>query len=244
MTRTDEERARLDSAVKPVDGFFATFLVTPYSKHVARWAAERGVTPNQVTVTSLAVGLVAAVCCALGSRPALVAGALLLQLSFTLDCIDGQIARYTRRFSALGAWLDSVSDRVKEYAVYAGLAVGSVRGFDDDVWALAAATLALQSVRHLADFSYAVTRAELAGVPAAAASPRSPLAAARRVTAGRGWTVWARRVAVLPIGERWALISVSAALSTPRLTFTLLLVAGTAAACYSLSYRLLLELGR
>ena len=45
--------ARLDTAVKSVDGFFTTFFVSPYSKYIARWAARRGITPNPVTITSL-----------------------------------------------------------------------------------------------------------------------------------------------------------------------------------------------
>ena len=50
----------------------------------------------------------------------MVAGAVLLQLAFTFDCVDGQLARYTRQFSKLGAWLDSIFDRTKEYVVFAG----------------------------------------------------------------------------------------------------------------------------
>ena len=97
----DEEAALLNAAVKPSDGFFTTFLVSPYSKYLARWAAHRRVTPNAVTCLSMAVGVVAALAFAAGSRPGMVAGALLLQASFTLDCVDGQLARYTRTFTAL-----------------------------------------------------------------------------------------------------------------------------------------------
>ena len=39
----------------------------------------------------------------------------------SFDCVDGQLARYTRQFSKLGAWLDSIFDRTKEYVVFAGL---------------------------------------------------------------------------------------------------------------------------
>ena len=53
----DEERVLLDSSVKAVDGFFTTFFVSPYSKHLARWAARRGLTPNQVTSFSLLLGV-------------------------------------------------------------------------------------------------------------------------------------------------------------------------------------------
>src|SRR5699024_2571401 len=80
-----------------------------------------------------------AVLFAMGERWGLIAGAVALQLAFMLDCVDGQLSRYTRQFSNFGAWLDSVFDRAKEYVAYAGLAVGAAVGFDTDVWALAVA---------------------------------------------------------------------------------------------------------
>ena len=147
----------LDSAVKANDGFFTTFFVSPYSKYIARWAARRGFTPNQVTTVSLLIGIAAAVAFATGSRAGLIAGAVLLQIAFTTDCVDGQLARYTRRFSKLGAWLDSVFDRAKEYAVFAGLALGSTRG-GESAWVLAGCALGLQTFRHTVEFSYAATR--------------------------------------------------------------------------------------
>ena len=49
----DEDRELLNSAVKGADGFFTTFFVSTYSKYIARWAARRGLTPNQVTMFSI-----------------------------------------------------------------------------------------------------------------------------------------------------------------------------------------------
>ena len=125
ITDYDVDRLLLESAVKSTDGFFTTFFVSPYSKYIARWAARRGFTPNQVTTVSMLLGVLAAAAFATGERWGLVAGAVLLQVSFTTDCVDGQLARYTRQFSRLGAWLDSVFDRGKEYVAFAGLAIGA-----------------------------------------------------------------------------------------------------------------------
>jgi phosphatidylglycerophosphate synthase len=224
---------RLAAAVKSEDGFFTTFFVSPYSKYVARWAARRGIAPNTVTATGLAVGLGAAAAFAVGSRPALVAGAVLLQLAFALDCVDGQLARYTGRMSALGGWFDAMSDRVKEFAVYAGLAVGSARAFDDYVWGLAVAALTVQSVRQLMDLGFARSRRDARG------------GVARLSTAldvRRPWTRWVRRTVVLPIGERLLLVSVTAAVFRPEVTFLALLVWGGVAALYATSGRLLRSL--
>jgi CDP-alcohol phosphatidyltransferase/Family of unknown function (DUF5941) len=149
----DEDKVLLDSAVKASDGFFTTFFVSPYSRYIARWCARRGFTPNQVTTVSLFIGLLAALGFATGERWGLVAGAILLQIAFTTDCVDGQLARYTRTFSKLGAWLDSIFDRSKEYLCFAGLAIGASRT-GDPVWVLACCTLTMQTVRHFSDFSF------------------------------------------------------------------------------------------
>jgi phosphatidylglycerophosphate synthase len=219
------DRARLDRAVKPDDSPFTTFLVSPWSKYIAWTAAQRGLTPNQVTTVSLAVAVLAAGCFAVGQRPTYVVGAVLLQVSFGLDCADGQLARLTSRFSPLGGWLDAMFDRLKEYLVYAGLAVGAART-GDDVWLLAALALALQTVRHTVDSAYAVT-------PAAVRARNEGVE--RRAAGGRRRWHWGRKIAILPIGERWALISVLAAFTTPRIVFVALLVAGGLAAGYMLA---------
>ncbi len=158
----DEDKALLDSAVKANDGFFTTFFVSPYSKYIARWAAQRGWTPNGVSTLSVVVGFVAAAAFATGDRAGLVAGAVLLQIAFTLDCVDGQLARYTRTFTKFGAWLDSVFDRTKEYAVFAGLAIGASQT-GDHVWLLAGAALTLQIARHSIDFSYPAAQHQAMG---------------------------------------------------------------------------------
>jgi phosphatidylglycerophosphate synthase len=160
--RHDEDRALLESAVKANDGFFTTHFVSPYSKYIARWAARRGWTPNGVTTLSVAVGFAAAAAFATGERAGMIAGAVLLQLAFTLDCVDGQLARYTRTFTKFGAWLDSIFDRTKEYAVFAGLAIGASQA-GDDVWVLAGAALALQVMRHSIDFSYPAAQHQAMG---------------------------------------------------------------------------------
>ena len=112
-----------------------------------------GASVSVMTQISAAVGVLAAGGFATGERPGMVAGAVLLYFAFVLDCVDGQLARYTRQFSKLGAWLDSVFDRTKEYLVFAGLAIGASRT-GDDVWLLAGAALTLQVMRHSIDFSY------------------------------------------------------------------------------------------
>jgi hypothetical protein len=205
---------------------------------------------------------------ATGERWGLVAGAVLLQVAFTTDCVDGQLARYTRQFSKLGAWLDSVFDRAKEYLAFAGLAIGAART-GDPVWVLACATITLQTVRHTSDFSYmAVAHQAITVTPQtpieqpldhagmkAAARRRAreegkPVAPAKRPLAARILVAWQRldrsralrwvkRMAAFPIGERFAVISITAALFDARVTFVALLAWGGLAIAYTQTGRVL-----
>lgn len=236
VASVDDEAVRLRSAVKARDGFFTTHFISPYSRYLARWCARRGLTPNQVTTASLLTALIAAGCAATGSRGGFIAAGVLLILSFVLDCTDGQLARYSLQYSTLGAWLDATFDRAKEYAYYAGLALGAARG-GDDVWALALGAMVLQTCRHVVDFAFNEANHD-------ATANTSPTAALSDRLDSVGWTVWVRRMIVLPIGERWALIAVLTAATTPRITFTVLLIGCAFAATYTTAGRVLRSLTR
>lgn len=242
--------ARIAAAVKDDDGFFTTFLVSSWSPHLVRWAARRGTTPNQVTGASIALAVAAATAFATGVQPGMVIGAVLLLAAFVADCVDGQLARYTGSGTPLGAWLDAVSDRVKEAVVYAGLAIGGAQAGEPGIWLLATCALALQTLRHQMDFAYAALNGGSDPV-AAAWDADGDVGAGRQVGAAgvrtaatleRSWLRWVKRIVVLPIGERFALISVTAAIAGPRATFIALLGWGTAAAIYMVSGRVLRSL--
>ncbi|MEB3964738.1 CDP-alcohol phosphatidyltransferase family protein [Streptomyces kunmingensis] len=237
VAAVDDEAIRLRTAVKARDGFFTTYCISPYSRYIARWCARRGLTPNQVTTASLLTALIAAGCAATGTRVGFVAAGILLLASFVLDCTDGQLARYSLQYSTLGAWLDATFDRAKEYAYYAGLALGAANATGDDVWALALGAMVLQTCRHVVDFSFNEANHD-------ATANTSPTAALSDKLDSVGWTVWVRRMIVLPIGERWALIAVLTAVTTPRITFYVLLVGCALAACYTTAGRVLRSLTR
>ncbi|MEU6408404.1 CDP-alcohol phosphatidyltransferase family protein [Microbispora sp. NPDC046933] len=268
MAGFNEDRARLNNAVKGADGFFTTFFVSTYSRFIARWAARRGLTPNQVTLISIALGLLSAGAFATGTRWGAVAGAVLIYFAFVFDCVDGQVARYARKFGVLGAWLDATFDRFKEYAVFVGLAVGATVsgqfGDGEGVWTLALVALALQSVKHLLDFSFGAANRRKAPVPlptldltVADDRPLREALEQRRASRSTGvrgllklWTKagkfrpvhWARKMIVFPIGERFAAIAITAAFFNPRVTFLTLIVWGGVAAIYTLTGRLLRSL--
>ena len=149
-------QARLARATKADDGFVATFLSRPVARRLTPVALRLGLTPNGVTLVSVLLGLLAAGAFATGSWPWLVVGAVLLQLSLVVDCVDGDVARYRRAFTPTGAWLDASTDRLKEFACYGGLAWGA--GTGRTAWALAAVMLTVQTARHAMDYTFTAVR--------------------------------------------------------------------------------------
>ncbi|MFE2283088.1 DUF5941 domain-containing protein [Streptomyces sp. NPDC059443] len=240
VAAVDGEAVRLRTAVKSRDGFFTTFFISPYSRYIARWCARRGLTPNQITTASLITALIAAGCAATGERGGYVAAGALLLVSFVLDCVDGQVARYALQYSTMGAWLDATFDRAKEYSFYAGLALGAARGgagHGDDVWALALGAMILMTCRHVVDFAFNEANHD-------ATANTSPTAALSGRLDSVGWTVWVRRMIILPIGERWAMIAVLTAVTSPRIVFYALLVGCSFGALYTTAGRVLRSLTR
>jgi hypothetical protein len=193
-----------------------------------------------VTAVSVLFAVAAALAFWQASRPAMIAGAVLLYLGFVLDCVDGQVARYTRRFDPFGGWLDTMADRAKEYAVYAGLAAGADRIGLPYAWPLAIAAILLQTVRHMTDAWYGALHDEAATRPTAEQTGVGARlsAASNRVQAATGSPAyWLKRIVVFPIGERWALIAVLAAVFNGRVALAGVLIWGLLAFAYTLGLR-------
>nr|MDT0660201.1 DUF5941 domain-containing protein [Micromonospora sp. DSM 115978] len=257
IAAVDEDDAELRLSVKERDDFFTTYFVSTWSPWVTRLAARLGLTPTGVTAISVLMAVTAAGLFAYGGRVALVVGAVLLYLGFVLDCVDGQLARYTRRFSPWGGWLDTMADRAKEYIVYAGLAVGVDRADLGNGWTLAIAAMVLQTARHMTDTWYGALHDEAARRPTPAGAPGGGSAPGGGTAGGGGVgerlgrvssqalarpgspIYWIKRTIVFPIGERWALIAITAALFNPLVSLVSVLVWGGLAAAYTLSLRTL-----
>jgi phosphatidylglycerophosphate synthase len=118
------ERRLLNALIKDGDGFMSRYFARPISIRVSRQLAPHGVTPNQMTIVSALVGLVAAPFF-LSEAPAIQAiGGLLFVAHSVLDGCDGELARLTFRESRLGGLLDFFSDNLVHVAIFACMAVG------------------------------------------------------------------------------------------------------------------------
>lgn len=94
--------------------------VSPYATLVF---ARQGWSPNAVTVAFMVSGVVAGVLAAVPGLAAAFGVFLLIQLYLLLDCSDGELARYTGRFSSTGVFLDRMGHYIAEAVLLAGLGV-------------------------------------------------------------------------------------------------------------------------
>jgi phosphatidylglycerophosphate synthase len=91
---------------------------------LATWVFARlGWSPNAVTVAFIVCGLAAGVVVAFGGLATAVVAAVLIQAYLLLDCSDGELARWSKRFSPAGIYLDRIGHYVSEAALLVGLGV-------------------------------------------------------------------------------------------------------------------------
>jgi len=126
------------SALKPADAWWVVFVIDPIAVRVL-WLLVRlpiRATPNVVTTGSLVVGLVSALSFWQGRYGW---GALLFQLSFLLDCIDGKLGRLTDQSSRWGAFYDAFVNNI----VFGANVLGLMASAPDDRRLAAASALLL-----------------------------------------------------------------------------------------------------
>ena len=103
--------------------WFGRLYMRRLSPYATVLFARLGWSPNAVTVCFMISGAAAGVLAAVPGLPAAVAVAVLIQLYLLFDCSDGELARYTGRFSAAGVYLDRMGHYIAEALLLAGLGV-------------------------------------------------------------------------------------------------------------------------
>ncbi len=112
------EQAMLTALRSPEDGpIVDRFVNRTVSARLTRWLIRSHVIPNQITCASLITGLGGAWLLGGGGMLKSLWGLVLFQLSVILDHVDGEVARLKFLSSALGKWLDNVSDHAVDLAV-------------------------------------------------------------------------------------------------------------------------------
>jgi len=121
--RRATEAVLIAALENPRDGWFDHLCNRRLSRPISRALLALPVSPNQVTLLSVLVGVLGAGAIA---RPGFVwpiVGGLLIQLSAVLDCVDGELARAKVLESEWGAWLDISADTIVHLASFVGIAL-------------------------------------------------------------------------------------------------------------------------
>ena len=206
-------RLKLTLANRSNDGFFSVLVLRRLSKPITALSVRLGISPNLITFVSLLIGFYSAY---LFSQRDYILGALLFQLSLIVDCSDGEVARYTRKFSDFGRWFDASTDRVKEYTVYAALAYSA----PESMWPWAIALMALQTFRHLSDYTFsAISQLREGGLKKRDIFIADDGFSEPQWRGESEFKYWVKKILNFPIGERWLAISVLAAIGGGQWVF-------------------------
>jgi phosphatidylglycerophosphate synthase len=112
--------------VKGRDCWWTVLVIDPIAAPLVRLVAPfPRITPNVLTALSVAVAVAAAAMFAAGQ---LIAGALLFQLSFLIDCMDGKLAHTRGLRNRYGSFIDAVGDGLRFTACTGGLVYGLAAG--------------------------------------------------------------------------------------------------------------------
>jgi 1L-myo-inositol 1-phosphate cytidylyltransferase / CDP-L-myo-inositol myo-inositolphosphotransferase len=220
------ERRLLRALVKDTDGFMARHIERPISLQISRRLAGTAITPNQMSLISIAVGI-----CGgpffLSSRPLMqTIGALLFLAHSILDGCDGELARLKFQQSRWGGVLDFWGDNVVHTVIFGCMAIGWSLSAGA-IWPLWLGAAAVLGTLGSAGFVYwRLMRLKYGGdalFTSVSASPERPLSRLLDSASRRDFIYL---VILLALVGRSNWFLASAAIGAPIYFFLLLLAAG------------------
>ena len=149
----DQVRQIYAQSLKPQDRKSNVLLFRVLAAPVVLLCARLGISPNQVTLSSLIPMVFGAACWVmLPGSEGLWLGILFIECAYILDCVDGQLARYTDRSSSVGAELDFLMDEVKALILIGSGWIRLHRAGDSDALLIGVLTLMVLAI------AFALTR--------------------------------------------------------------------------------------
>jgi phosphatidylglycerophosphate synthase len=126
------------AGAKKRDYWWTVLATDPVSVPIVGWLTRhRWLTPDQVTIVALLLGLAVGPVFAIGTRTALIVGGILFYLAFVFDCVDGKLARSLGTTSERGEALDHLADGGRRASASIGIALWLWRAHEvpaRDVW--------------------------------------------------------------------------------------------------------------
>ena len=110
----------VNELIEPVNRYFHNSIAA----QIVSILKNTWVTPDQVTYTSIFIGLISAYIFSLGAPWSFFLAGIILELVLILDCVDGQLARVKKCASDWGRFLDGIAGYIIYLAVLGGIMIG------------------------------------------------------------------------------------------------------------------------
>jgi CDP-L-myo-inositol myo-inositolphosphotransferase len=124
------------------DGPVSKWLNRPISIRISKYLVDFDITPNQISLVSFLLSVLAAGLFAVGNYGLLALGGIIAQFASIIDGSDGEVARLKYLSSDYGGWFDAVLDRYADAFLLFGL-TWYVYSQDLSQWALVIGFIAI-----------------------------------------------------------------------------------------------------
>ena len=138
----EKQQPSLESTLKSTDTeeFIDIHFYRPIGYRWALLFQKLGVTPNAVTIASIFLGVGAGVCFYFDDIWISLLGIFLLVWANSYDSADGQLARMTKQYSALGRVLDGFAGNLWFGSIYVAICLRLYPEWGGWIWVLACVT--------------------------------------------------------------------------------------------------------
>ena len=110
------------------DETLTLYILRPIAFVFVKLLYPTSITPNQVSLMTIIVGIISGYFFSRGTVTCFVIGGSLYFLCMVLDCVDGMIARLKNSGTAVGRIIDGVADYLVGISVYVGMGIGFEKG--------------------------------------------------------------------------------------------------------------------
>ncbi len=109
-------------SIKSRDIFWNKYIARPAAVPVLKLLYPTRITPNQITVFSFILALIAAIeLMTVKGYVGTLIGAILIEISYMFDCADGMLARLRKESSKVGHLFDFLMDEIKAFFFLAAI---------------------------------------------------------------------------------------------------------------------------
>ena len=110
------------------DETLTLYILRPIAFVFVKLLYPTSITPNQVSLMTIIVGIISGYFFSRGTVTCFVIGGSLYFFCMVLDCVDGMIARLKTSGTAVGRIIDGVADYLVGISVYVGMGIGFEKG--------------------------------------------------------------------------------------------------------------------